>query len=124
MDESNGIINSMIMKSMSTKLEAFSWYHKMYDHEIHDQQHFRGILKWLWSWSSWFFWFLWKKSAAEIPGLAAGIHGLAAEISGQHFGAKLAMLNISFRSRVFSTDTLMDGEAVIGTHDYENMDEK
>ena len=34
------------------------------------------------------------------------------------------MLNISFRSRVFSTDTLMDGEAVIGTHDYENMDEK
>ena len=34
------------------------------------------------------------------------------------------MLNISFRSRVFSTDTLMDGEALIGGHEYDHMDEK
>ena len=33
------------------------------------------------------------------------------------------MLNISFKSRVFSSSTLMDGEDVVKTHTYDNMDE-
>lgn len=40
------------------------------------------------------------------------------------FWGKQTMLNISFRSRVFSSSTLMDGEDVVKTHTYENMDEK
>ena len=33
------------------------------------------------------------------------------------------MLNISFKSRVFSSSTLMDGEDVVKTHTYDSMDE-
>ena len=34
------------------------------------------------------------------------------------------MLSITFRSRVFSSDTLMDGEALVASHAYDEMDEK
>ena len=39
------------------------------------------------------------------------------------FWGKQHMLNISFKSRVFSSSTLMDGEDVVKTHTYDSMDE-
>ena len=66
-----------------------------------------------------------KKSsffAAEIVGLAAEKCGLAAVFAGQQFLGQSNMLNISFKSRVFSSETLLDGESVMASHSYENMD--
>lgn len=34
------------------------------------------------------------------------------------------MLGLTFRSSVFSSETLMDGETLVANHAYENMDEK
>ena len=51
-----------------------------------------------------------KKSAAEMHGPAAENDGPAAEMCGSHFQD---MLNISLRSRQFSSATLADGEAVL-----------
>ena len=41
-----------------------------------------------------------------------------ASISGQ----SIPMLNIKFRSRVFSSDSLMDGEAILATQAFDDMD--
>jgi hypothetical protein len=41
-----------------------------------------------------------------------------ASISGQ----SITMLNISFRSRVFSSDSLMDGEAILANQVFDDMD--
>ena len=60
--------------------------------------------------------------SAEIAGFPAEIAGFPAVFAGQQFLGQSNMLNISFKSRVFSSETLLDGESVMASHSYENMD--
>ena len=63
-----------------------------------------------------------KKVAAEIPGHASEIPGHASESPGQ---AVLVhwMLGVSLSSRVFSSASLMEGEAALMEQDMDGMED-
>ena len=64
-----------------------------------------------------------QKPAAEIPGVAAGILGVAAEIPGSHFFVSSGdMFGIPLKSRVFSSSTLMDGEDLVSSQKLDDLD--
>ena len=57
----------------------------------------------------------------ESPGFAPGIHGIAAEKPGQLFFGLVEIIGcfgISLPSRAFSSQSLMDGEMVMGSQTF------
>jgi hypothetical protein len=60
--------------------------------------------------------------SADLAGFPADLAGFPAVFAGQQFLGQSNMLNISFKSRVFSSETLLDGESIMASHSYENMD--
>ena len=61
-------------------------------------------------------------SSADFAGFPAVFDGFPADFAGQPFLGQSDMLHISFKSRVFSSETLMDGENIMASNVYENMD--
>lgn len=63
--------------------------------------------------------------AASFAGLAAYFHGLAAYFARSYFLSwdSIGMFGISLPSRTFSSKTLMDGESVIASQHFSNLDD-
>ena len=64
---------------------------------------------------------LFEKYHFSIGGFSR-VSGRFSRKAGQQFLGQSNMLNISFKSRVFSSETLLDGESIMASHSYENMD--